>query len=295
MMDLAPYLLLAGLEGLVMASVLMLTALGLSLVFGVMRVVNVAHGEFYMLGAVGAWACAQFVPGHPALAFCVALVVAPLLVGVLAYLADWAILKRINYDPEGTIVSTIGMLYIIQQLTLMSFGPDARAVDAPFYYTIRTPWFGYSSYKLFTVVMALVLVAGLWVMLKRSKWGLVMRATQFDRETAQNFGIPVNRVYSIVFAIGAMLAAIGGVLVVPNQQAHYLMGGDPLLLSFVVVIVGGLGSIPGTIAAAILIGMSDGLLSVFFSPTAAKIFSTLLVAFVLVFKPEGLFGRSNRV
>ena len=91
-----------------------------------------------------------------------------------------------------------------------------------------------------------------------------------------------------------MLAAIGGVLVVPAQQAHYLMGHDPLLLSFVVVIVGGLGSIPGTIAAAILIGMSDGLLSVFFSPTLAKIFSTLLVALVLVFKPEGLFGKAGR-
>ena len=117
-----------------------------------------------------------------------------------------------------------------------------------------------------------------------------MRASQFDRETAQNFGIPVNRVYSIVFAIGAMLAAIGGVLVVPNQQAHYLMGGDPLLLSFIVVIIGGLGSLPGTVVAALLIGLSDGIISVFFSPTLAKILATLLVALVLVFRPQGLFG-----
>jgi branched-chain amino acid transport system permease protein len=294
-MDIAPYLLLAGLEGLVQASVLMLTALGLSLVFGVMRVVNVAHGEFFMVGAVIAWLCSAYIPGHPAIGFVIGLVIAPLFVGVLAFFADWLVLKRINYNPEGTIVSTIGMLYIIQQFALMTYGPDARAVDPPFYYVIRTPWFGYSSYKLFTVVVAIVLVAGLWMLLRRSKVGLIMRATQFDKETAQNFGIPVDRVYSIVFAIGAMLAAVGGVLVVPNQQAHYLMGTDPLLLSFVVVIVGGLGSIPGTIAAAVLIGLSDGLLSVFFSPTLAKIVSTLLVAVVLIFKPQGLFaGKGAR-
>ncbi|WP_109464129.1 branched-chain amino acid ABC transporter permease [Albibacillus kandeliae] len=293
-MNIAPYLLLATLEGLVQASVLMLTALGLSLVFGVMRVVNVAHGEFFMLGAVGAWICATLIPGPPAVAFVAALVLAPLFVGAIAWAADWAILKRIDYNPEATIVATIGLMYIIQQTTLWSFGPNAQAVDAPFYYTLRFPWFGYSTYKFFIIGAAVVLVGGLLYFLRHSKVGLVMRATQFDRETAQNFGISVGRVYSIVFAVGAMLAAIGGVLVVPAQQAHYLMGHDPLLLSFVVVIVGGLGSIPGTIAAAILIGMSDGLLSVFFSPTLAKIFSTLLVALVLVFKPEGLFGKAGR-
>ena len=132
-MNIAPYLLLATLEGLVQASVLMLTALGLSLVFGVMRVVNVAHGEFFMLGAVGAWICATLIPGPPAVAFVAALVLAPLFVGAIAWAADWAILKRIDYNPEATIVATIGLMYIIQQTTLWSFGPNAQAVDAPFY------------------------------------------------------------------------------------------------------------------------------------------------------------------
>ena len=117
-----------------------------------------------------------------------------------------------------------------------------------------------------------------------------MRATQFDRETAQAFGIPVDRVYSLTFALGAALAAIAGVLIVPIQQAHYLMGLDPLLLSFIVVIVGGLGSLRGTVVAAFVIGISDGVISVFFSPTLAKIIATLFVAAVLVFRPQGLFG-----
>lgn len=289
-MDIAPYLLLATLEGLVQASVFMLTALGLSLVFGVMRVVNVAHGEFFTLGAVGAWVCTSLIP-NPALSFAAALVLAPLVVGMLAWAIDRGILARIGHDPEATMVSTIGLMYIIQQVVLMTFGPDARAVDPPFWVTIRFPWFGWSGYKFFIIGAAITLVVALWFAMKHTRFGLIMRATQWDRETAQNFGIPVGRVYAAVFAVGAGLAAIGGVLVVPNQQAHYLMGHDPLLMSFVVVIVGGLGSLPGTIAAAILIGMSDGWLSVFFSPTLAKIFSTLLVALVLVFRPAGLFGK----
>lgn len=293
-MNLAPYLLLATLEGLVQASVFALTALGLSLVFGVMRVVNVAHGEFFTLGAVGAWLCAMLLPGHPAISFAAALAAPPLAVGALAWAADRLILKRIDYDPEATIVSTIGLMYVIQQVVLMTFGPDARAVDAPFWYTIRFPWFGWSGYKVFIIVVAVALVGGLWLAMRHTRFGLIMRATQYDRETAQNFGIPVDRVYAAVFALGAMFAAVAGVLVVPNQQAHYLMGHDPLLMSFVVVIVGGLGSLPGTVAAAVLIGMADGWLSVFFSPTLAKIFSTLLVALVLVFRPAGLFGKAVR-
>jgi len=127
--------------------------------------------------------------------------------------------------------------------------------------------------------------------LTRSKAGLIMRATQLDRETALAFGIPVERVYALVFGLGAGMAAFAAVLIVPITQAHYLMGGDPLLLSFIVVIIGGLGSIRGTILAAVIIGMSDGIISVFFSPTLAKIMATLLVAMVLVFRPQGLFGK----
>jgi branched-chain amino acid transport system permease protein len=121
-----------------------------------------------------------------------------------------------------------------------------------------------------------------------------MRATQLDRETAQAFAIPVDRVYAMVFALGAMLAALAAVLIVPIQQAHYLMGLDPLLLSFIVVIIGGLGSILGTVVAAVIVGLSDGIVSVFFSPTLAKILATLLVALVLVVRPQGLFGEAPR-
>jgi branched-chain amino acid transport system permease protein len=286
-----PFLLLALMEGLVMAAVLALTAVGLSLVFGIMRVVNVAHGEFFMLGAIAAWFVTSWVPGPPALGFALALLLCPLLVAAIAALADMLVLKRLNYDPDATIVATIGLLYILQQSALSLYGPDARPVEAPFSFRIQLPWFGYSGYKLAVVVAAALILIGVWLFLTRTRIGLLMRATQGDRDTAQAFGINVDRVYAGVFALGAALAAVAAVLIVPIQQAHYLMGSDPLLLSFIVVIIGGLGSLRGTVVAALLIGLSDGVISVFFSPTLAKIIATLLVALVLVFRPQGLFGQ----
>ena len=304
-MEFGPHLILAMLEGLVQASVLTLTALGLSLVFGVMRVVNVAHGEFFMLGAVFAYAITDWLTGSAAVGFLAALIIAPLLVAVLSVVCDRMILRRLDYDPERTIVATIGILYVLQQVTLMTYGPDAHPVTPPFNQRLAIPWFEFTdtglefyfpwglsttSYKLFVIAAACVAGLGIWILMARSKLGLILRATQLDRETAQAFGIPVERVYAFVFGLGAAIAALGAVLVVPILQAHYLMGGDPLLLSFIVVIIGGLGSLRGTVVAAILIGMSNGVISVFFTPTLAKILATLLVAFVLVYRPAGLFG-----
>ncbi|MDA1155032.1 MAG: branched-chain amino acid ABC transporter permease [Proteobacteria bacterium] len=289
-MSFGPFLFLALLEGTVMAAVLALTAVGLSLVFGVMRVVNVAHGEFFMLGAVAAWFVTYYLPFPPAVTWTIALLIAPLFVGAIAATADVLVLKRLKYDPEATIVATIGLLYILQQAALTFYGPDARPVEPPFHLRLQFPWFGYSGYKLFVVLAAGLILLAVWAFMTRTKAGLVMRATQVDMETARAFGINVDRVYAGTFALGAALAAAAAVLIVPIQQAHYLMGHDPLLLSFIVVIIGGLGSLRGTLVAALIIGLSDGVISMFFSPTLAKIIATLLVALVLVFRPQGLFG-----
>jgi branched-chain amino acid transport system permease protein len=283
------HLLLALLEGAVSAAVLAVTALGLSLVFGVMRIVNVAHGAFFMLGAVLAWCVASRV-GAALAGFLAALVVAPLAVAGLALAVERTILRRIRYNPEATIVATIGLVYVIEQATLVLFGPEARAVEAPFYVRVSLPWFGYSGYKLAVVAAAALLLLTTWALLARTRVGLAMRASQIDGETARAFGIPVSRIYAFVFALGAGLAAAAGVLVVPIQQAHFLMGQDPLLLSFIVVVLGGLGSLRGTLVAALVIGLGDGVVSVFFSPTLAKILATLAVALVLVYRPTGLFG-----
>ena len=293
-MDLGPYLLFASLEGLVHAAVLSLIALGLSLVFGVMRIVNVAHGEFFMLGAILTWWVSNFVMGNPALGFLLALLIVPLVVGIIAMFSDLLILRHLKYDPEVTIIATIGILYIIQQFALMTFGPDARPVEQPFNIRLDLYWFGFSAYKFFVIFSAIILLFCVWLVMAKTKFGLILRATQLDSEIAQAFGIPISTVYSLVFGVGAAIAAVGAVLIVPIQQAHYLMGGEPLLLAFIVVIIGGLGSLRGTVVAAMLIGISDGIISVFFSPNLAKILAILLVVVVLLIRPNGLFGTIRR-
>ena len=285
-----PLLFLALLDGTVTAFVLALIALGLSLVFGVMRIVNIAHGEFFMLGAVFSW-FAFDLTNDPLWGFLLALVVAPALVGSIAIFSDRFILRKVKYHPESTIVATIGVLYVIQSVTLMVFGPEARAVEAPLYFRIQFPWFGYSGYKLIVAGMSAFCLLGVWILMKRSKLGLYMRATQQDFEIAKTYGVPTQKIYSSVFALGGGLAALAGVLIVPIRQADHLMGLEPLLLSFIVVIIGGLGSIRGTIVAAFIIGISDGIISVFYEPTLAKMLATLFVAMVLVLKPSGLYGE----
>ena len=272
------------------AFVLALIALGLSLVFGVMRIVNIAHGEFFMLGAVFSW-FAFDLTNDPLWGFLLALVVAPSLVGSIAVFSDRFILRKVKYHPESTIVATIGLLYVIQSVTLMVFGPEARAVEGPLYFRVQFPWFGYSGYKLIVAGMSAMCLLGVWLLMKRSKLGLYMRATQQDLEIAKTYGVPTQKIYASVFALGGGLAALAGVLVVPIRQADHLMGLEPLLLSFIVVIIGGLGSIRGTIVAAFIIGISDGIISVFYEPTLAKMLATLFVAMVLVLKPSGLYGE----
>jgi branched-chain amino acid transport system permease protein len=284
--DLGPHLLLALLEGLVGAFVLALTALGLSLVFGVMRIVNVAHGAFFMLGAVVTWWTSTATGS-----FLLALLAAPVVVGAVAILADRLVLRRIGYEPESTIVATIGLLYILEQVVLMTYGPYARPVVAPIDFRVDLPWFGYSGYKLVIAGAAGLLLALTWLLLGRTTLGLQLRATQQDREMAQAFAVPVERVYTLAFGFGGALTALAGALIVPVRQAHYLMGLDALLMSFVVVILGGLGSLRGTVVAALVVGLSDGVVSVLFSPTLAKIVATLLVVLVLAPRGRGLFGE----
>ena len=287
-----PLIFLALLDGTVTAFVLALIALGLSLVFGVMRIVNIAHGEFFMLGAVFSW-FAFDLTNDPLWGFLLALVVAPALVGSIAIFSDRFILRKVKYHPESTIVATIGVLYVIQSVTLMVFGPEARAVEAPLYFRIQFPWFGYSGYKLIVAGMSAFCLLGVWILMKRSKLGLYMRATQQDFEIAKTYGVPTQKIYASVFALGGGLAALAGVLIVPIRQADHLMGLEPLLLSFIVVIIGGLGSIRGTIVAAFIIGISDGIISVFYEPTLAKMLATLFVAMVLVLKPSGIYGEET--
>jgi branched-chain amino acid transport system permease protein len=175
-------LVLALMEGTVMAAVLALTAVGLSPVFGVMGLVDVAHGAFFMPGAVAAWFVTAHVPGPTWPGYAAALLVAPGVVAGVAALADRGVLRRLGHEPEAVIVATIGLLCILQQAALTFCGPDARPVPAPFNWRIQLPWFGWSGYTAAVILAAGVILVGVWLVLTRTRAGLVMRATQIDRE-----------------------------------------------------------------------------------------------------------------
>ncbi len=276
---------LALLDGTVGGLLLALTAVGFSLSFGILRIVNVAHGEFFMLGAFLAWSLSTTTGS-----FLLALAVAPAAVMALAAGLDRWVLRPLRYRPYPTIVATLGLAYVLQQLVLLLYGPEARSVSLPLRTTVDFPWFGYSGYKLAVAGLSAGLLFGVEVLLRRTDLGLLMRATRQDPEMAMALGVPTGRVYTATLTLGAGLAAVAGVLIVPVQQAHSLMGLDVLLLSFVVILLGGSGSPAGTAAASLLVGWMDGLLSVFFTPTLARLVATLLVAVALVVRRGGLWS-----
>lgn len=274
------------LSGTVQGLITSMVALGLSMTFGVMRVVNLLHGEFFTLGAVLTWVLVSTFDSYA-----LALVAAPLIVAGIAKAVNDQVLDKLDYAPEATILATLALMLTFQQATLYLFGPSAKAVRSPIHFTLTLPWFGFSGYRILVAVVAIVFGVSLWIAVRETRLGLFMRAVQEDREMAEVLGVDTDRVYLLVFSGGAALAALAGVLVVPVQQAHYLMGVDALLTSFVVVVIGGLGDVAGTLIASLLVGLLDGLLAVFVTPTFAQIAALALVGVVLLARPRGLLGR----
>jgi branched-chain amino acid transport system permease protein len=274
------------LNGVIFGLVVALIAIGLSLIFGLMGVVNVAHGELFMLGAVITWYVTNYFGGYYA-----ALLVAPLLVGILGLGIERVVLRPLGYKPETTIVTTIGILFIIQHMVLLIFGPAPRNILPPFDFLVQMPAFGYSGYRIIVAAIAVILLIIVWSMIYRTNFGLFIRACQQNQEIATAMGIPVNRIFMLTFGLSSALAAFGAALSAPLLSVHYLVGLDALVISFIVVIVGGLGSIKGTVLAAILIPTLEGVATAFVTPTEARIVSLIILLIVLVYRPRGLFGR----
>lgn len=244
-MDLAAQLVLGALNGLVWGMILALIALGLTLVFGLLEIINVSHGELYMLGGVLGWYILQWVGN-----FWVALVVAPAIVGLLGLAVERGILRPIEAKPIITIIATFGLSLIFQQAALSVFGGAPQRLPAPVDWELTIMGFGYSGYRFLVAFVSLLAIGGLWSFLRRFKHGLWMRAVRQDREMALAVGIPISRVYMLTFGLGAGLAALGGVLAAPIVALEFRMGLDILPAVFIVVIIGGLGSLEGSLLAA---------------------------------------------
>jgi len=276
----------AVLNAVVWGMIMALIALGLNMIFGLLHIINMAHGALYMLGAVVAWYLIEITGS-----FWVALVVAPLCVAAVGILMEKGLLRSIEDKPITTIICTFGLMLVIQQLVLMIFGGSPRRITPPVAY--RFPLFQL-QYPLMRIVIALIsigMMIGLWIFLRKTKYGLWMRAVVQDREMGIALGIPVNKVYMWTFILGSALAAFSGVLAAPIVSVEFMMGRDVLIMAFIIVIVGGMGNLEGSVVAAIMISLIQGIGSLFFPPSIATVFALAFMIIVLLIKPQGLFGE----
>lgn len=281
---------LALLNSLDIGLLLFVIAVGLNIVFGVLNVINFAHGALYMLGAYLAYTC-MITWGLP---FWATLLVAPLLVAALAVLIDRVMLRFI-YEREisDSLLLTFALLLILNESVRMIWGTGIHVIDPPAWLrgtAVLPGGITYPVYSLFVVVVGLVFVCGLWLLFNRTRVGKIMRAAALDREMAQVLCINTKLVITGVFAFGAWLAAVGGVVAAPMRAIDPGMGDKIIIESFIVVVIGGLGSFPGALLGAIVLGLIHGLGGRYL-PEVNLVLPFLGMAIVLLLKPHGLMGK----
>ena len=272
-------------NGIVTGMILALVASGLTLIFGIMDVVNFAHGELFMLGAyIGVLVLAA--TGS----FWLALILASLIVAILGAAMQIVTLRPlIGRDPLTTILATFGISLILQNYALWQFGPVSRKINEPITAHFNLFYLEYPWYRLLIALLSAFIIGGFYLFLKYGKFGVWIRATTQDRVMAQAMGIPVPWVYTGVFAIGAGMAAASGVLFGPLVGVNHTMGLDWVLKAFIVVVVGGMGNLGGSIAAAIFISLLESYASIWVNPSQAVIVSFVVLILTLLFRPTGLF------
>ena len=283
------------LNSLLYASVLFLIAGGLNLVYGVMRIVNLAHGNIYAVGAyTTAWAVGRVLGGAPTV-----VLYALLPVGAVAAAALGAVLEPTLLRPlykraeEYQLLITFGLLLVLEDLIRFVWGPYPLAAsalfEAPGSLTIGESI--YPTYNLAVIVVGGLAAAALWAFVYKSKFGVILRATSQNMRMASALGVNVNRVYVQAFTLGCFMAGLGGAIVVPQQGAVLGMGVDALILAFVVVVIGGLGSLEGALLGALMVGVVREVGIALF-PEIELAVLYLMAAIVLLIRPAGLFGRT---
>ena len=273
-------------NGIVTGMILALVASGLTLIFGIMDVVNFAHGELFMLGAyVGVLVVTA--TGS----FWLALVIAALVIAVLGAALQIVTLRPlIGRDPLNTILATFGISLVLQNYALWQFGPVARKISEPISAQFTLFYLQYPWYRILIAVLSAAIIGALYLFLRYSKFGVWIRATTQDRVMAQAMGIPVPLVYTGVFALGAAMAAASGVLFAPFGGVDHSMGLQWVLEAFIVVVVGGMGNLAGSIVAAILISLIESYAAIWLDPSQAVIVSFVVLILTLLFRPTGLFA-----
>lgn len=278
------------LNGVQYGLVLFLVASGLTLVFGILGVINLAHGAFYMLGAYLAWAIASYTGS-----FALALVGALAISFALGVALEEVFVKRmIGRDHLAQVLLSFGLILVIDELRQILFGKDVHSVAPPSWLqgSIQlTDMLSYPVYRIALCLVCLVLAAAIFYVIQRTRLGMVIRAGAENRDMTRCLGVPFDLVNRYVFAGGIALAGLGGILVAPISTVFPGMGDGMLILSFVVVVLGGIGSVTGAAIGALLIGLTDTFGKVFF-PQISSILIYVLMAGVLLWRPNGLLGKA---
>lgn len=266
-----------------------LMALGLTIIFGLLDVINMAHGEFYAVGAYAAVALLGV--GMP---FWWALALTPLLMAVVGYATERTLIQRVFHSKERhtlTLLLTFGLAIIMEDALKIVFGANPFRLEPPITGASEVSGLFFPNYRLFVMVLGSVVIGTVWLVVFRTRLGAMVRAAAYDRHMAASLGVPVSVVYAGTFAFGVALAGLAGVLLAPIYSVFPTMGRDFVLIAFSVVIIGGMGSIKGAVIAGLVLTQIQSISSLYISPVWSDPLLFGIMVLVLMWRPQGLFGR----
>jgi branched-chain amino acid transport system permease protein len=276
--------------GLALGAIYVLLAVGLSLIFGMLTIVNFAHGAFFMVGAYVGYSMYQYVPN-----FWLCLVGVPIATACLGIVVERFLVRRLyGGGIDYPLLLTFGLAYVMVELVRILFGKQGLPVDTPALLEGSVNVFvgQFPAYRLFVIAVTVLVLFALWIFIEKTSFGLIVRAGARDPQIVRILGVDIAKVWLIVFGIGTGISGLAGFLSAPMQGISPEMGGSVLTVAFVVTVVGGMGSLVGAVVAGLLVGVIESLAVLFF-PEAAKVSMFVIMAIVLLVRPQGLFGRAG--
>ncbi len=276
-------------NGLSIGVAVILMALGLTIIFGLLDVINMAHGEFYALGAY--FGISLLAAG---VNFWLALVLVPLLMVPIGYATERILIQRVFHHKERhtlTLLLTFGLAVMLEDVYKLIYGANPIKPEVPISGASEVLGLFFPTYRLFLMAIGVAIIAGVWLVVYRTRLGAMVRAAAFDRHMASSLGVPVSHMYAGTFAFGVALAGLSGVLLAPIYSAFPTMGKDFVLIAFSIVIVGGMGSIKGAVVAGIVLTQIQAIASLYISPVWMDPLLFAIMVIVLMVRPQGLFGR----
>jgi branched-chain amino acid transport system permease protein len=284
-------------NGVMVSLILILIAAGLCLIFGILHIVNFAHGEFFMLGGFGIW---YFFDQHPipfvgseTLGYVIAMILTVIVVGLLGIVVEKYLFRPFHGNIVASIIVALGIVSILQASALVGFGSVDKAVSSPFKGVMEIGGFSLSGERVAAIICGIVFVMALYYLIRFTKLGKALRAVAQDTEAAQVQGVNIGRIFSVAMFVSCALAAAGGALVGPIFYVNPYMGAEPIMKAFVVVILGGMGSLPGAVIGGFIIGMTESFVSTYIGAHFAMVVVFLILIGVLLFRPAGIFGHAE--